>query len=148
MLTLAGEPNAAARAHALVDFETGIAKVSWTNVQNRDSEKTYNKMTVAKLSGLAPGFDFAGYFKAQGAKINDVVVAQPSAVTGIARLIRAAPLGVLRDQLLVRFARHLRGRAADGFRQGEFRLSTVRPCRARPSSRCAGSARSIIPLGA
>jgi putative endopeptidase len=102
VLTLAGEANAAARAHAIVNFETGIAKVSWTNVQNRDSERTYNKMTVGALSKLAPGFDFASYFKAQGANINDLVVAQPSAVTGIARLVRAAPIGVLKDQLLVR----------------------------------------------
>jgi putative endopeptidase len=102
VLTLAGEANAAARAHAIVNFETEIAKVSWTKVQNRDSEKTYNKMTVGALSKLAPGFDFASYFKAQGANINDLVVAQPSAVTGIARLVRSAPIGVLKDQLLVR----------------------------------------------
>jgi putative endopeptidase len=102
VLTLAGEANAAARARALVSFETGIARVSWTNVQNRDSEKTYNKMSVGALSKLAPGFDFAGYFKAQGANINDLVVAQPSAVAGIARLVRSAPIGVLKDQLLVR----------------------------------------------
>ena len=31
-----------------------------------------------------------------------MIVAQPSAVTAIARLIGAAPLGVLKDQLLVR----------------------------------------------
>ncbi|MEO6225755.1 MAG: M13 family metallopeptidase N-terminal domain-containing protein, partial [Sphingomicrobium sp.] len=38
MLTLAGEPNAAARARAIIDFETKIAKVSWTNVESRDSD--------------------------------------------------------------------------------------------------------------
>ena len=30
MLTLAGEPNAAARAKAILDFETKIAEASWT----------------------------------------------------------------------------------------------------------------------
>jgi putative endopeptidase len=55
MLTLAGEPNAPARAAALVAFETEIARVSWT----RDATKTYNKMSVAALSKGAPGFDFA-----------------------------------------------------------------------------------------
>ena len=50
MLKLAGEPNAATRARAIVNFETQIAKVSWTKVQNRDSEKTYNKMSIATLS--------------------------------------------------------------------------------------------------
>ena len=102
MLTLAGESNAAARAKELVDFETQIAKVSWTRVQSRDADKTYNKMSIAELQKLAPGFDFAGFFKAKGVSINDVIVGQPSAVAGIAKVVRAAPLGVLKDQLLVR----------------------------------------------
>jgi len=33
-----------------VDFETEIAKVSWTNIQNRDANATYNKMSVAALT--------------------------------------------------------------------------------------------------
>jgi putative endopeptidase len=102
MLTLAGEANAASRAKALVDFETQIAKVSWTKVQNRDADKTYNKMSLAELQKAAPGFDFAGFFKAGGVSISDVIVGQPSAVAGIAKLVRSAPLGVLKDQLLVR----------------------------------------------
>ncbi|MEP6982901.1 MAG: M13 family metallopeptidase [Sphingomicrobium sp.] len=102
VLMLAGEQNAAARAKALVDFETQIAKASWTRVQNRDANKTYNKMSVAALQRSAPGFDFAGYFKMAGAPIRDVIVGQPSAVIGIAKAVRQAPLGVLKDQLLVR----------------------------------------------
>ena len=102
MLTLAGEPNAAARAKALVNFETEIAKVSWTRVQNRDANKTYNKMTLAALQKSAPGFDFASFFKTGGAPVAEVIVGQPSAVSGIAKVIRSAPLRVLKDQLLVR----------------------------------------------
>jgi putative endopeptidase len=102
VLTLAGEPNAAARAHALVGFETGIAKVSWTRTESRDANKTYNMMTVAELQKAAPGFDFAAMFKAGGAPVTKLIVAQPSAVAGIAKLIRATPVGVLKDQLLVR----------------------------------------------
>ena len=102
VLELAKQPTPAARAAALVNFETQIAQVSWTKIDSRDSTKTYNKMTVAKLAKLAPGFDFAGYLKGQGMNVQSVIVAQPSAVTGIAKLLAAAPLGVLRDQLLVR----------------------------------------------
>ncbi len=47
MLTLAGEPNAAARAAAIVAFETQIARAHWTRIESRDANKTYNKMTVA-----------------------------------------------------------------------------------------------------
>jgi putative endopeptidase len=102
MLSLAGEANAEARARALVGFETQIAKASWTRVQSRDANKTYNKMTLADLRKAAPGFDFATYFKSRGAPIDEVIVGQPSAVAGIAKLVGQAPLGVLKDQLLVR----------------------------------------------
>src|SRR6185369_13174134 len=62
VLTLAGEANAAARAKAIVDFETKVAAVSWTRVESRDATKTYNKMTLADLTKAAPGFDFRSFF--------------------------------------------------------------------------------------
>jgi len=102
MFALAGEPDAAARAKALLTFETGIAKAHWTQIESRDATKTYNKMTVAALAKAAPGFDFATYFKAGGADVSDLVVAQPSAVTGIAKLIARTNLAVLKDALLIR----------------------------------------------
>lgn len=102
MLTLAGEPNAAARAKAVLAFETDIAKTSWTRVDSRDATKTYNKMAVADLTKKAPGFDFATYFAGMGTPVDSLIVAQPSAVTGIAALIGKAPVEVLRDQMLLR----------------------------------------------
>ncbi|MEG3165603.1 M13 family metallopeptidase [Sphingomonas sp. PB2P19] len=102
MLTLAAEPNAAARAAALVAFETEIARVSWTRVDSRDATKTYNKMSVADLAKAVPGFDFATYFKGVGAPVDTLIVAQPSAIAGIAKLVAAAPIGVLQDQLILR----------------------------------------------
>jgi len=103
MLTLAGEKNAAARAKAIVDFETKIAKVSWSRIDSRDATKTYNKMTLGQLAQKAPGFDFPTMFKAGGLQgVEALIVAQPSAITGIVNLVKAAPLGVIKDQLLVR----------------------------------------------
>jgi len=102
MLTLAAEADAPARAKAIVDFETAIANVSWNRVDSRDDTKTYNKVTVASLASTAPGFDFTKFLNIAGHSLETLIVAQPSAVTGIARLIADAPLGVLKDQLLVR----------------------------------------------
>ena len=102
MLTLAGETNAGARAKAILDLETKIARVHWTKTDSRDANKTYNKMTVAQLKTRAPGFNFAGLFKGIGVNVDSVIVAQPSAITGEAAAILAkAPIGVLKDQLLV-----------------------------------------------
>ena len=102
VLTLAGRSNPAARAKAILDHETAIAKVSWTRTDSRDATKTYNLMTVTKLRSIAPGFDFARYLADSGVDVSEVIVAQPSAVTGIARLVSRAPLQALKDQMLVR----------------------------------------------
>jgi putative endopeptidase len=102
MLALAGVTDTAARAKAIMDFETAIARVSWTREDSSDATKTYNKMTVAQLQKLAPGFDFVSYLKARGANVNELLVAEPSAFTGIARLASRTPLQVLKDQMLVR----------------------------------------------
>ncbi|WNO52877.1 M13 family metallopeptidase [Stakelama saccharophila] len=102
MLSLAGYDNAQARAQAIMDLETGFAKVHWTRAESRDSNKTYNKRTLAELQRETPGFDFAQYLKAAGADVNSVIVSQPSAIEGEAKLIASTPVSVLKDQLLVR----------------------------------------------
>lgn len=102
MLTLAGEPNAAARANAILALETRIAEVHWTRAASRDAEKTYNKLTLAQVRQLAPGFDFTSVASGIGANVEYIVVAQPSAFKGIAAILGATPLPVLKDQLLVR----------------------------------------------
>lgn len=102
MLTLVGESDAKARAAALLAFETEIAKAHWSQVESRDADKVYNKMTPAQLAKAAPGFDFARYFAANGLKPNAILVAQPSAFTGEAALIAQAPIGVLQDAMILR----------------------------------------------
>ena len=102
MLTLAGEANAAARAKAILNFETRIAQVHWTRADSRDANKTYNKMSLAELHKFAPGFDFSQLLKDGGVNVGSVIVFQPSAFKGISALLGSTPLPVLRDQLLVR----------------------------------------------
>jgi putative endopeptidase len=103
MLTLAGEPNASARAKAIVAFEDKIAAASWTRIESRDATKTYNKFTLDQFAKSAPGFDFREFIRASGAEgVSSLLVAQPSAIQKIAALVGKAPLGVLKDQLLVR----------------------------------------------
>ncbi len=102
VLTLAGEANAAARAKAIVDFETRVARTHWTQVESRDATKTYNKLTLAQLQKRAPGFNFGALMAGVGVNSTELLVAQPSAIAGTAAQVARAPLGVLKDQLLVR----------------------------------------------
>ncbi len=102
VLVLAGEKDAPARAKAIYDFEKQIATVHWDKNDSGDATKIYNKMTIAELAKAAPGFDWSAFIRGIGVKENSLLVAQPSAFTGEAKLIADAPIGVIRDMLLVR----------------------------------------------
>ena len=47
-------------AAAIFALETRLARAHWTNVENRDAVKTYNKVTVADLGEAVPGFRLGG----------------------------------------------------------------------------------------
>jgi putative endopeptidase len=103
LLTLAGEANAEARAAAVLAFERRIAEVHWTRVESRDDERTYNKWARADFARNAPGFDWTRYFQETGlAGQPNILVSQPSAFTGTARIVGETPLPVLKDYLMLR----------------------------------------------
>ncbi|MFC3785238.1 M13 family metallopeptidase [Sphingopyxis italica] len=102
VLTLAGEQDAAARAKAIYDFEKQVATVHWDKNDSSDATKVYNKMTIAELAAAAPGFDWQAFIRGIGVNEDSLLVSQPSAFTGEAKLLAAAPIGVIRDMLIVR----------------------------------------------
>ncbi|MBK9625239.1 MAG: M13 family metallopeptidase [Rhodocyclaceae bacterium] len=110
LLTLAGQRDAATSAAQVVAFETALAKIHWSAVENRDRIKRYNKRSLAELSASTPGFDWPGYLKASGlqGKMKFVIVSQPSYMTGFAALLKETPLPVLKayfqTHLLAAFA--------------------------------------------
>jgi putative endopeptidase len=92
-----GWPNPAAAAKTVVDLETAVAKVSWTKVEQRDDEKTYNPMTVAELIKAAPGFPWSSYLAgAELSGVKRVIVSEKSAFPKIAAIYAKTPLSVLR----------------------------------------------------
>ncbi|MDN4053769.1 M13-type metalloendopeptidase [Massilia sp. YIM B02763] len=94
MLTLAGDKNAAANAKAIVDFETEIAKVQWTKVELRDPIKAYNKVDLADMNKVAPGFDWNAWLQAAGiaGKTSYVIVGQPTYLKGFVEVSNKTPL--------------------------------------------------------
>ncbi|MEP2103625.1 MAG: M13 family metallopeptidase [Parasphingorhabdus sp.] len=103
MLSQSGADNAEARADAILAYETKIAGVHWTREDSSDATKTYNKMTNDALAETTPGFNMTAYLDGLGvSKSAELIVAQPSAVKGIANIIAATDIEVLKDQLVVR----------------------------------------------
>ena len=97
LLTAAGWPNAQAEAKAVVEFETEIAKVSWTKAEQRDVDKTYNPMSVAELTRFAPGFDFKAYLAAADLKsVDRVILASNTAFPKVAAIFAKAPMTTLK----------------------------------------------------
>jgi putative endopeptidase len=97
-LALAGEKNAAARAKAILAFETGLAHVQWTKVALRDPVKRYNKVEIAKLGELTPGYDWKAALAAAGIanKTDYVIVGQPSYLKGLDQLLATTSLDTLK----------------------------------------------------
>ncbi len=97
MLGLIGWPDADAQAKAIVAFETEIAEVSWTKVQQRDVDATYNPMTPDELAKFAPGFAWKEFLASAGMKdIPRVVIAEKTAFPKIAAIYAKTPLATLR----------------------------------------------------
>jgi putative endopeptidase len=102
MLGLAGLEDAAARASRIMQLETAIASHHWDNVANRDSEKTYNPMEWSAAAALAGGVDLNRWLTALDVPENsfaEVVVRQPSFVTGLETVLTADRLDAWRDWL-------------------------------------------------
>ncbi|WP_441295143.1 M13 family metallopeptidase [Massilia cavernae] len=97
-LAMAGEKNAVAAARAIVDFETQLAEVQWTKVDNRDPVKRYNKTDVDKLDALTPGYDWKAALSAAGIanKVDYVIVNQPSYLKGFNEVLAKTELATLK----------------------------------------------------
>ena len=113
ILGLAGIKDAAASAAAIVALETALAEVQWTKVENRDPVKRYNKVDIAKLAALTPGYDWNSGLAAAGIanKVSHVIVNQPSYLTGLNQIVDKTDLAAWKAyfawQLLHSYAKYL-----------------------------------------
>ena len=100
MLRLAGQPDPEGAAQRIYAFEKSLAEVHWTRAELRQVEKTFNPMPAGSLSAKMPGFDWATMIDASGLAAQPIViVTQPSALTGTAKILAATPMPVLREYL-------------------------------------------------
>ena len=107
LLTLAGFPDAEARAKAVVALETRIALVQGTRADSEDVLKANNYWSLADFAKLAPGLDWNAFFAGAGlAGQKQLVVWQPSVIPGVAAAVADTPLGVWKDYLAVHLLNH------------------------------------------
>jgi putative endopeptidase len=91
---LKDEPSIAEKnAATIMKMETQLAKASFTNVENQDPQKTYNKLTIDGLNKLAPNIDWKLYFTQVGYPgITEVNIYQPSFFKELSSMMKTAPV--------------------------------------------------------
>jgi putative endopeptidase len=100
MFELAKVADPAKSAESVFGLETKLAKDHWDRVKSRDDTLTYNKKTPKELAELTPGFDWPVFFESMGASsVGDVIVAQPSYFTAMAKALDDVPLSTWKNWL-------------------------------------------------
>lgn len=94
LFRLDGDRKHAARsARDVLMFETRLAKAQWTEVANRDAQKTWNPMTRAQLASKAPGMDWQAFFgAAEMPSLARLNVSQPDYAQAVAKAVQEVPV--------------------------------------------------------
>lgn len=104
LATLVGISDPVAKADRVLALETATAREQWTPERRRDPQATYNPMTIAQLTALAPQVDWAATLVHMGlGGVTKVIVREPSAVAAAARQYAATPLSTWQDYVAFRF---------------------------------------------
>lgn len=102
LLELAGWPHQAETGRDVLDFETSLAKASWSAAEQRDVVRTYNPMTFRKLRREIPGFPWDVFFAGAGIdRETSVIVHERSAFQRLAAIFARTPLPTLKAWLAV-----------------------------------------------
>ena len=104
MLELAGVSDSAARARAVMAFETAASKVQWPIDKRRDVDLNWNPRSKAQLLVYAPGFPWQAFLESlKLGDRQDLVLGELSAVRDLAQLFGHTPLPTLRDWLTFQY---------------------------------------------
>jgi putative endopeptidase len=104
--TLAGVPDVAAKADAIIALETKIAQAHWTPERSRDVEQTNNPMSLAKLQTFAPQFPWAPMMARSGLGAPPKIrVRQTTEVSTAGQFLADTPLETWKAYLAYHFVR-------------------------------------------
>lgn len=128
ILTLAGNDAATAqkKAEATMRIETRIAKASYSQVQLRDVQANYHKITYNQLVNDYPGIDWGNLFLAQGfPPFSHIDVGQPEPIREVEKILAEESLDDLKAYAEAHAVSSAAGKLDDKFRAAEFELGSV-----------------------
>ncbi|HPV56177.1 MAG TPA: M13 family metallopeptidase, partial [Tenuifilaceae bacterium] len=92
--------QAAQVADQIMKFETRLAKVTFTRLEQRNPYLTYNKVTMEEMQKLAPNFDWKNYFAGIGIEVpTDFVIDNPKFYTEISKMQKEVSLNEWKNYL-------------------------------------------------
>ena len=92
MFGLFGFDKAAERAQTVLRMETRLAKAAYSNVELRDPQRNYNKMSIDELQVLVPQVDWKTYFAALGVELDSLSVGQIPHLQEAGKMLGDEPL--------------------------------------------------------
>lgn len=112
LLNHANIENAARAADDILSLEMRLAAVQWSRVENRDRDKTYNRVTTRQLKAINTGVDWNDYLQLTGTSVVDhFIVRQPSYFTKLGAIVQQTDINdwraYLQFHLLNRYASYL-----------------------------------------
>lgn len=128
ILTLAGNDAATAqkKAEATMRIETRIAKSSYSQVQLRDVQANYHKITYNQLVNDYPGIDWGNLFLAQGfPPFSHIDVGQPEPIREVEKILAEESLDDLKAYAEAHAVSSAAGKLDDKFRAAEFKFGSV-----------------------
>ena len=128
ILTLAGNDAATAqkKAEATMRIETRIAKASYSQVQLRDVQANYHKITYNQLVNDYPGIDWGNLFLAQGfPPFSHIDVGQPEPIREVEKILAEESLDDLKAYAEAHAVSSAAGKLNVEFRAPEFEFGSV-----------------------
>ena len=92
MFELFGLSDGADKAKTVLRLETRLAKAAYSNVELRDPQRNYNKMSIDELQTLVPQLDWKTYFAAFGVTLDSLSVGQVPHLQEVGRMLADEPL--------------------------------------------------------
>ena len=123
LLQLAEVRDPQGAAHRIVDMEGRIAEVHWTVAQTESAKAGNNHWKRSDFTTRAPGLDWDVFFSGAApelARRQEFVAWQPSAISGIAAIVRDQPLTTWKEYLTFHALMHVAGFLPRAFVDANF----------------------------
>ena len=128
LFKLVGNDDATAekKVQAVMAIETCLAKASYSQVQLRDIDANYHKMSYNQLVTDFPGIDWGNVFLLSGFPAFDMVdVGQPEPIHEVEKILANTPLDDLKTYAEIKVIAGASSQLSDEFRAEAFKLSSV-----------------------